>query len=96
VSRHKKPFVSVTSAAFVAALIVAGGAELLDLGTATEPALAAATLFLVPGVPMLNGTADLLNAHYLNGVVRLAMSLVIVTSAAVGLLAAVTLVEALA
>jgi uncharacterized membrane protein YjjP (DUF1212 family) len=96
VSRHKKPFVSVTSAAFVAAVIVAGGAELLDLGTATEPALAAATLFLVPGVPMLNGTADLLNAHYLNGVVRLAMSLVIVTSAAVGLLAAVTIVEALA
>lgn len=96
VARHKKPFVSVTTAAFVAALIVAGGALLLDLGTATAPALAASTLFLVPGVPMLNGTADLLTAHYLNGVVRLTMSLVIITSAAVGLSAAVTLVEALA
>jgi uncharacterized membrane protein YjjP (DUF1212 family) len=96
VARGKKPFVSVTSAAFIAAVIVAGGAELLDLGTAAAPALAASTLFLVPGVPMLNGTADLLNAHYLNGVVRLAMSLVIITSAAVGLSAAVTLVEAAA
>lgn len=95
VARHQRPFVSVTSAAFVAALIVAGGAQLLDLGASADPALAASTLFLVPGVPMLNGTADLLNAHYLNGVVRLAMSMVIITSAAVGLSAAVTLVEAL-
>lgn len=95
VARHLRPFVAVTSAAFVAALIVAGGAQLLELGSAADPALAAATLFLVPGVPMLNGTADLLNAHYLNGVVRLAMSMVIITSAAVGLSAAVTLVEVL-
>ena len=40
---------------------------------------------------MLNGTADLLSAHYLNGLVRLAMSAVIVGSATVGLSAAVGL-----
>lgn len=91
VSRHQKPFVSVTSAAFVAAFLVAGAARLLDLGAEASPALAASTLFLVPGVPMLNGTADLLTAHYLNGVVKLAMSAVIIASAAVGLSAAVTL-----
>lgn len=91
VARHQKPFVSVTSAAFVAAFLVAGVARLLDLGTDAAPALAASTLFLVPGVPMLNGTADLLTAHYLNGVVKLAMSAVIIASAAVGLSAAVTL-----
>lgn len=95
VSRHQKPFVAVTSAAFVSALIVAGGAQVLDLGAGAVPALAASTLFLVPGVPMLNGTADLLTAHYLNGVVKLAMSAVIIASAAVGLSVAVTLVEAL-
>lgn len=93
VARHQKPFVSVSSAAFTAALIVAGGAALLDLGDAAEPALAASTLFLVPGVPMLNGTADLLTAHYLNGVVKLTMSAVIVVSAAIGLSAALGLVE---
>jgi uncharacterized membrane protein YjjP (DUF1212 family) len=92
VARHQKPFVSVTSAAFVAALVVAGGGRLLGLGAEVTPALAASTLFLVPGVPLLNGTADLLTAHYLNGVVRLAMSAVIIASAAVGLSAAVTLV----
>jgi uncharacterized membrane protein YjjP (DUF1212 family) len=95
VARRQRPFVAVTSAAFVAAAIVAGGAELLDLGGATAPALAASTLFLVPGVPMLNGTADLLNTHYLNGMVRLAMSAVIITSAAVGLSIAVGIVEVL-
>lgn len=91
VRRHQKPFVAVTSAAFVSALIVAAGAVILELGDAAQPALAASTLFLVPGVPLLNGTADLLTAHYLNGVTRLAMSAVIVASASVGLTAAVTI-----
>lgn len=91
VSHHQKPFVSVTSSAFVAAMIVAGGAQLLDLGTDATPALAASTLYLVPGVPMLNGTADLLTAHYLNGLVKLAMSAVIIGAAAVGLSVAVQL-----
>jgi uncharacterized membrane protein YjjP (DUF1212 family) len=96
VRRHQKPFVYVGSAAFVSAMAVAGGAHLLGLSTgATSPALAASTLFLVPGVPLLNGTADLLTAHYLNGLVRLTMSAVIIAAAAVGLSVAVTLVEVL-
>lgn len=95
VARHLKPFVPVGSAAFIAALIVAGGGRFLGLQDALIPALAASTLFLVPGVPLLNGTADLLTAHYLNGLVKLAMSAVIIVAAAVGLSAAVGLVGAL-
>jgi uncharacterized membrane protein YjjP (DUF1212 family) len=91
-TRHQKPFVAVTSSAFVAASIVAGGAQLLGLGDGATPALAASTLYLVPGVPLLNGTADELTAHYLNGMVKLAMSAVIIGSAAIGLSAAVGLV----
>jgi uncharacterized membrane protein YjjP (DUF1212 family) len=92
VRRHQPPFVSVGSAAFVAAFVVAVGAHLLGLSAEqTSPALAASTLFLVPGVPLLNGTADLLTTHYLNGLVKLAMSAVIVASAAVGRTVAVTL-----
>ena len=91
-SRHQQPFVSVTSAAFLAGLIVAGGSAVAGLGfAASQPALAACALFLVPGVPILNGTADLLTAHYLNGVVKLAMSAVILAAAAIGLSVAVTL-----
>lgn len=96
VAQHQKPFVSVTAAAFTAGLVVAGGAALLHVGfLPSQPALAACTLFLVPGVPLLNGTADLLTAHYLNGMVKLAMSAVIIASAAVGLSTAVTIVRAL-
>jgi uncharacterized membrane protein YjjP (DUF1212 family) len=96
VRRHQKPFVSVGSAAFASAFVVAAGAHLLGLSdAATSPALAASTLFVVPGVPLLNGTADLLTANYLNGLVRLTMSAVIIASAAVGLTVAVTLAEVL-
>lgn len=96
VGRSLQPFVSVSTAAFVSALIVAGGGHLFGLlEVDVTPALAASTLFLVPGVPLLNGTADLLTAHYLNGVVKLAMSAVIIASAAVGLTTAVALVGAL-
>ena len=54
-------------------------------------ALSACALYLVPGVPLLNGTADLLTGHYLNGMVRLMMSTVIVVSSAVGLALALTI-----
>lgn len=93
-SRHMFPFVSVTSAGFVSALIIAGGAQLLNHSANSAPALAASVLFTVPGVPLLNGTADELTANYLNGMVRLAMAAVIVMSAAFGLIAAVSLVGA--
>lgn len=92
--RGQPPFVFVTAAAFVAAAIVALGGQMLQVGAGLDPALAACTLFLVPGVPLLNGTADLLTAHYLNGLVKLAMSAVIVAAAAVGLTVAIALVGA--
>jgi uncharacterized membrane protein YjjP (DUF1212 family) len=95
-TRHMLPFVAVTCAAFASALLIAGGAELLDLGDHAVPALSASTLFLVPGVPMLNGTADELTGNYLNGLVKLAMTAVIVLSAAVGLGLAVALAEVIA
>jgi uncharacterized membrane protein YjjP (DUF1212 family) len=89
-TRHMLPFVSVTCAAFVSAFLISGGANLLGLDDQAVPALSASTLFLVPGVPMLNGTADELTGNYLNGLVKLAMTAVIVLSAAVGLGMAVT------
>jgi uncharacterized membrane protein YjjP (DUF1212 family) len=95
VSRHMLPFVAVTCAAFASVTVIYGGAAFLGLTDSVVPALSASTLFLVPGVPMLNGTADELTANYLNGLVKLAMTAVIVLSAAVGLGIAVQLVEVL-
>ena len=76
-----QPFIFCLAAAFVSTSIVAA----LSPVTATPtPALAACVLYLVPGVPLLNGTADLIGGHYLNAVVRLTMSLVIVLASGLG------------
>ena len=81
VIHHFKPSVFATAASFVALLVVG---LLRDFTATPEAALAASVLFLIPGVPLINGAADLLNANYLNGMVRFAMSAVIIFGIAVG------------
>lgn len=88
VSRHYYPFVFALAAAFVSVSIVAAGRGLTHTLT---PVQAACILYLVPGVPLLNGTADLMTAHYLNGVVRLTMSTIIVLASSIGLIMALLL-----
>lgn len=46
--------------------------------------MAASVLFLIPGVPLINGAADLFHANYLNGMVRIMMGVVFVVGIAVG------------
>ncbi|WP_410499984.1 threonine/serine exporter family protein [Chitinibacter sp. S2-10] len=82
VLRHFKPSIFATAASFVALLLTG---LLARWGSATpDAALAASVLFLIPGVPLINGASDLLNGNYLNGMVRFAMSAVIVFGIAVG------------
>jgi uncharacterized membrane protein YjjP (DUF1212 family) len=88
VSRHYFPFLFCLVAAFVSMSVVIAGRSFTDT---LAPAQAACVLYLVPGVPLLNGTADLLTGHYLNGVVRLTNATIIVLSSAVGLSIALTL-----
>lgn len=83
-----RPFIFCLAAAFAStALVVLMG----PVTQAPNPALAACVLYLVPGVPLLNGTADLIGGHYLNGVVRLTMSLMIVLASGLGVATALGL-----
>ena len=82
VKRRFKPFIYCLFAALVASSVVFAFARFT---TTTEYAATAAIIFLVPGVPMLNGTADLLTSNYLNGLVRLTRAMIILLSAALGL-----------
>ena len=83
-----RPFIFCLAAAFASTALVV----LMDPVTQTpNPALAACVLYLVPGVPLLNGTADLIGGHYLNGVVRLTMSLIIVLASGLGVATALGL-----
>ena len=88
IKRHLKPFVFSVFCAFLSISVVIG---LQSLTGNLEAALAASILYLVPGVPLLNGTADLLTGYYLNGMVRLTMSTVIFVGASIGLLGALSL-----
>lgn len=79
---HRPPAAAAVAAAFVAGWT---SAFLAHWSATPTPAVAAAILFLVPGVPLVNGVADLLEGHPLNGVARLASAGVIVLAMAVGL-----------
>jgi uncharacterized membrane protein YjjP (DUF1212 family) len=88
ISHHLKPFVFSLFCAFLSISVVLA----FESWTGTpNAALAACVLYLVPGVPLLNGTADLLTGYYLNGLVRLTMSTVVFVGASIGLLAALSL-----
>ncbi len=80
--RHFQPLIFATAAAFIATLIT-GLARPLTL--TPDAALAACVLFLIPGVPLINGTADLLTGNYLNGNVRLTTSVVFILGIAIGM-----------
>lgn len=81
VGRHYLPFVAVVAAAFASTSIAALLASWTDT---PDTAVAACVLYLVPGVPLLNGANDLLTTHYLNGLVRLTSAALIVLAAATG------------
>ena len=87
-----KPFLFCMAAAFVSVMLVL----VMQAWTQTlHEVLSASVLYLVPGVPLLNGTSDLLNGQYLNGVGRLTMSTVIVLGSAIGIAAALLIGERL-
>lgn len=81
--RHYVPFMFAAASSFTALLIT--GILLKLAGSSThEAAMAASVLFLIPGVPLINGAADLFHANYLNGMVRIMMGLFFVIGIAVG------------
>jgi uncharacterized membrane protein YjjP (DUF1212 family) len=84
VKRRFKPFIYCFFAALLSTSIVLATHRLTGLSGTIDPAATASILYLVPGVPLLNGTADLLTSNYLNGVVRLTRASVILLGTALG------------
>lgn len=58
-----------------------GGTEDMSLGTSM--------LYLVPGVPLINGVMDIIDHHVLNGIARIANALLLIICIALGLTATV-------
>lgn len=82
--RHVYHYLTVVLSAFVASFVVGLGAK---FGYEEFPkiALSASVLYLIPGVPFINGMMDVLDGYILNGISRLLTAVMIVVSITVGL-----------
>lgn len=68
--------------AFVASLFSSAA---LFFNTTSGIALATSVLYLIPGVPLINGVIDIVEGHTLTGITRLANALLLIVCLAIGL-----------
>jgi uncharacterized membrane protein YjjP (DUF1212 family) len=83
VKKKFNPYVCVYFAALTASLI-AGFAELFNIGSQPEAAFSTAVLFLVPGIPLINSVTDMMDGNIQNGIVRMVNGLIIALAIAMG------------
>ena len=81
------PYMSMMIAAF-SALTVADLMHILPTATPWHPMIAA-SLFLVPGVPIINAFSDMLNTYLISGTARILHTLIIVGSTSFGIVFAI-------
>jgi len=82
--RHVYHYLTVVLSAFVASFVVGLGAK-FGFEEFPKIALSASVLYLIPGVPFINGMMDILDGYVLNGISRLLTAVMIVVSITVGL-----------
>ena len=85
------PYVSMTFAAFTAT-IIAYLTHFLPTATPWHP-LIAASLFLVPGIPMINGMSDMLNTYIISGAARIIYTLIIIGAMTFGIVFAIGMAD---
>lgn len=78
--------------AWVAALIASAGYK-LGITATPDVALATSVLFLIPGIPYINGVADMLSGHYLCSFARFMNAFLLTACIALGLTAAFLLMH---
>ena len=84
-------FLATTIAAFIATS-VAYSAHFLPTETMWHP-MVACSLFLIPGIPIINAVTESLEGYFLNGMTKVYRSLLITVSMTVGIIFAVILCE---
>jgi len=82
--RHFNPILTTITTATAASLVASVGV-LLELGRDPAVAISAAVLLLVPGVPLINATEDLLNGQVMNGLARGIWGLILSLAIALGI-----------
>jgi uncharacterized membrane protein YjjP (DUF1212 family) len=80
--RHINHFIVFITSSFVASVCAS---TTLLLSATSEIAMATSVLFLIPGVPLINGVIDIVEGHTLTGASRLTHALLLIVCIAVGL-----------
>lgn len=80
--RHINHFIVFTVSAFVASVCAS---TTLLFNTTSEIAVATSVLFLIPGVPLINGVIDIVEGHTLTGSSRLMHAFLLIVCIAAGL-----------
>ncbi|HNX89627.1 MAG TPA: threonine/serine exporter family protein [Paludibacteraceae bacterium] len=75
-------YITFIISAFVASLF---SATSLIVDITSEIALATSVLFLIPGVPLINGVIDIVEGHTLTGISRLTNAFLLIVCVAIGL-----------
>ena len=75
-------FIVFTTSAFVASCCASFA---LFFDATAETAIATSVLYLIPGVPLINGVIDILEGHTLTGGSRLIQAFLLITCIAIGL-----------
>ena len=83
-------YVIFIASAFAASMY-ASVAMIFD--TTSEVAIATSVLYLIPGVPLINGVIDIVEGHVLNGIARLTSALMLIVCIAVGLACTLMIVK---
>lgn len=86
--RKVNHYITVIATSFTASMIASMS---LLFECTSEIALATSPLFLVPGVPLINGVIDIMEGHVLTGCSRLINALLIIICIAIGLAATLTI-----
>ncbi len=90
VQRHLNLYIAITLAAMVSSAIAVLGGHVLPTATSAT-AVATSVLYLIPGVPLINGIIDIVEGHTLSGVSRLIQGALIILSIASGMAATLLL-----
>ena len=85
------PYMSMTFAAF-AATLCAYFMHLLPTATPWHPMIAAA-LFMVPGIPLINGLSDMLNTYIISGAARIMHTGIIIGAMTFGIVFAIGMAD---
>lgn len=84
IKNHVNPYISIMVATFVCMLSSYGLFKIIP-DQSLVYTIISCTLFMIPGIPLINGIIDIITDHFMSGVTRLMSTLLIMSSMSLGI-----------